>query len=1302
MKTLKNRVLEIFSALLLLPVLSGAAPLLVNYQGRLVDTAGNPLAGPLSIRFSIHDAATAGSELWFETQPAINPDNGIFSVSLGSVTPLPASVFGSDARYLEIKIGADAAMAPRTRLLSTPYALYTANLGSSGTQALISTDTVMTTSQFRLGNFTSLPGNIGEGSMVYDSNAGQKQIKFWNGTAWTALAAGGVSPWAMGSGTVILVDGNNSVGIGTGVPAYRLHVSSAAGETGEILVVSTGTSNIFRVNGLGEVHANKYYGDGSALTGIVTTDKVLKTGDTMTGTLVMDAASAFNTSTEQALVFSTNVYVSGAQLRLGNFGPAPSPSAAGVGSVYYDTDDSTIYVSNGSSWSPLASGGASPWTAGGGAVTLIAATNNVGVGKAPTEKLDVAGTIKSDFGVNASTMVITDTGASALDVAGGINAGTGNVGIVDATGKIPAISGTYFASLSGANLTGITGAQVDLSTVTAAISAGLSPVNAALSTAVYNNGNYSDPSWITSLATAKIDLSTVTTAINNANSAALSPVNAALSTAVYNNGSYANPSWIVSLATAKIDLSTVTIAINAGLSPVNAAISTAVYTVNTYNDPAWLASLATAKVDLSTVTSAINAGLSPVNAALSTAVYNNGSYINPSWIASLATAKIDLSTVTSAIANAVNFGSAGNGPVTFSTNVVVSASQLKLGVFAGNPPTNFGMGAVYYDSGDGLLHYSNGAGWMALAAGGASPWSGGGSGTVSLVAPSDKVSMTSTAADALKVSGGITAGSGNVAIVDTTGKVPALSGTYFASLSAANLTGIPSAQLSGGVPAALVDLSTVTAALSGKIGTGAAIALSQITGVAASTDTLTLSRMVGVDAATATIVGARVTNFFASTNTVPGSNVDFSTVTTALSGKMNTGAAIALSQVTGVAASTDTLTLSRMVGVDAATATIAGARVTNFFASTNTVPGSNVDFSTVTTALSGKMNTGAAIALSQITGVAASTDTLTLSRMVGVDAATATISGARVTNFFASTNTVPGSNVDFSTVTTALSGKMNTGAAIALSQVTGVAASTDTLTLSRMVGVDAATATIAGARVTNFFASTNTIPGSNVDFSTVTTALSGKMDTGAAIALSQVTGVAASTDTIALTRISGVAASTDTVQMMRIAGALSSTTTIPAGLVDFSTVAALAGANTFTGKQTVTAADGVAVTYGIDAGTVTLTGGITASSGTFTGDAEVRGGLIVSSGTKVNNIIAGTISVDPASVGAGACLDTPVAVAAAAAGDRVMWTAPAGVTADISWGSYDGGVGNLGLRICNATAAPIDPAVGDWGYLIVR
>ena len=126
MKTLKVLVLEIFSVLLLLPMLVGAAPALLNYQGRLVDANGNPLSGTYSLTFRIYDTASAGTQIWTETQ-SLALDNGIFSASLGASTALAASVFASDNRYLEVQVGSDSPMTPRTRLLSVPYAIYAAS-----------------------------------------------------------------------------------------------------------------------------------------------------------------------------------------------------------------------------------------------------------------------------------------------------------------------------------------------------------------------------------------------------------------------------------------------------------------------------------------------------------------------------------------------------------------------------------------------------------------------------------------------------------------------------------------------------------------------------------------------------------------------------------------------------------------------------------------------------------------------------------------------------------------------------------------------------------------------------------------------------------------------------------------------------------------------------------------------------------------------------------------------------------------------------------------------------------------------
>ena len=61
---------------------------------------------------------------------------------------------------------------------------------------------------------------------------------------------------------------NGNIGIGTITPNYRLVVSSGAGASGTLVAISTGTSEVIRMTGAGEIYANKFYGDGSGLTGI--------------------------------------------------------------------------------------------------------------------------------------------------------------------------------------------------------------------------------------------------------------------------------------------------------------------------------------------------------------------------------------------------------------------------------------------------------------------------------------------------------------------------------------------------------------------------------------------------------------------------------------------------------------------------------------------------------------------------------------------------------------------------------------------------------------------------------------------------------------------------------------------------------------------------------------------------------------------------------------------------------------------------------------------------------------------------
>lgn len=76
----------------------------------------------------------------------------------------------------------------------------------------------------------------------------------------------------------------------------------------------------------------------------------------------------------------------------------------------------------------------------------------------------------------------------------------------------------------------------------------------------------------------------------------------------------------------------------------------------------------------------------------------------------------------------------------------------------------------------------------------------GGSGTPTFanITVTGQGAFTSTGAAAILVSGGITAGSGNVAIIGTDGRIPAISSTTFASLSGINLTSIPETAITDG------------------------------------------------------------------------------------------------------------------------------------------------------------------------------------------------------------------------------------------------------------------------------------------------------------------------------------------------------------------------------------------------------------------------------------------------------------------------------------------------------------------------
>ncbi|HKS36366.1 MAG TPA: hypothetical protein VJW76_04190 [Verrucomicrobiae bacterium] len=136
--TLKRLVMLI--ALVCAPVFATLGqPAYVNYQGRLNDAAGQPLAtGTYTLEFNIYNdpvGADSTNRVWgpflFDGAvgaghgAVVNVIGGRFNVILGPADTVTRSIrdaFEAENRYLEIKVNNGAPILPRQQFLSTPYA----------------------------------------------------------------------------------------------------------------------------------------------------------------------------------------------------------------------------------------------------------------------------------------------------------------------------------------------------------------------------------------------------------------------------------------------------------------------------------------------------------------------------------------------------------------------------------------------------------------------------------------------------------------------------------------------------------------------------------------------------------------------------------------------------------------------------------------------------------------------------------------------------------------------------------------------------------------------------------------------------------------------------------------------------------------------------------------------------------------------------------------------------------------------------------------------------------------------------
>jgi hypothetical protein len=170
---------------------SRLSPRLLNYQGYLTDTLGNPVTNPsVSMTFGIWSLSGGGSQIWYESQ-VVSVSKGIFNVLLGTLTPIPDSVFTkSPDRWLELTV-AGITLSPRTRIVSSAYA-YTSTYSDTAANArlLQGKDTTALDARYvNEGQVNSIFAPMINDTAVTmtkiaRAGASTNQVIKWNGSAW--------------------------------------------------------------------------------------------------------------------------------------------------------------------------------------------------------------------------------------------------------------------------------------------------------------------------------------------------------------------------------------------------------------------------------------------------------------------------------------------------------------------------------------------------------------------------------------------------------------------------------------------------------------------------------------------------------------------------------------------------------------------------------------------------------------------------------------------------------------------------------------------------------------------------------------------------------------------------------------------------------------------------------------------------------------------------------------------------------------------------------------------------------------